>query len=375
MAIIANIAGHVKRLLPEASVACISGCRGGSALMPEGVEYLKLPAFVSEETEHGILMRPYLDISWETLLRIREAWLRSLIAEFDPDVVFVDDTPSGSFGELLEVLQEARGYKIFGMRGVEDLPERYMRRLQIEGGVRFICHTYDEVFCFTDKRVIDVVESYQLQDLEDRFRYCGYLMRPLLGKQGARNKARMRPDRETRILSSVGGDDNFPLLKIIVESKRHLKAKAAMKVYAGMSLSDAKFKTLQRMATPGVEVHRFTSRHFQEMCESDIYVGMGGYNTLAEILRSGVSSIVIPWQLGEDEQLIHARRLVELGGVTRCIPPEELTVKALAAALDRIIEGNVRPRNTRLNLNGGPAAAQRIVEVLPSTKSAKRGKR
>ena len=48
------------------------------------------------------------------------------------------------------------------------------------------------------------------------------------------------------------------------------------------------------------------------MKASDLFIGAGGYNTLAEVITTGANALIIPRQLNEQEQLIHAARLADM---------------------------------------------------------------
>ena len=45
---------------------------------------------------------------------------------------------------------------------------------------------------------------------------------------------------------------------------------------------------------------------------SNLFIGSGGYNSLAEIIATGANSLIIPRQLNEQEQEIHAAKLANL---------------------------------------------------------------
>ncbi len=48
------------------------------------------------------------------------------------------------------------------------------------------------------------------------------------------------------------------------------------------------------------------------MQASDLFIGSGGYNSLAETLATGANALIIPRQLNEREQLLHATSLAKL---------------------------------------------------------------
>ncbi len=61
------------------------------------------------------------------------------------------------------------------------------------------------------------------------------------------------------------------------------------------------------------------------MKASDFFIGSGGYNSLSETLATGANALIIPRQLNEREQLLHATSLAKL---------QALRVLDLETALD-----------------------------------------
>ena len=48
------------------------------------------------------------------------------------------------------------------------------------------------------------------------------------------------------------------------------------------------------------------------MKASDLFIGSSGYNSLSEVLATNANALVIPRQLKEREQVLHAERLAKL---------------------------------------------------------------
>ncbi|MCE0445432.1 hypothetical protein LT493_11620 [Streptomyces tricolor] len=61
------------------------------------------------------------------------------------------------------------------------------------------------------------------------------------------------------------------------------------------------------------------------MAAADLFVGAAGAGMLSEILAVGCNSVVIPRQVRESEQHIHAQLLADRGLVRMCDLPEVLS--------------------------------------------------
>jgi len=84
-------------------------------------------------------------------------------------------------------------------------------------------------------------------------------------------------------------------------------------------------------------------------------VSQCGYNTMLDLLRTGVPALVVPFaEGGEDEQTRRADRLARLGAV-RVLEADRLDGRSLAAAVRALLA--FRPEPVALDLDGARATA------------------
>jgi predicted glycosyltransferase len=91
-------------------------------------------------------------------------------------------------------------------------------------------------------------------------------------------------------------------------------------------------------------------------------VSQCGYNTALDILRTRVPALVVPFaDRNEDEQTKRALRLRELG-LVRVLDPRALNASTMASELRSL--RRFRPQPISLDLEGGPASARILTELM-----------
>jgi MGT family glycosyltransferase len=120
--------------------------------------------------------------------------------------------------------------------------------------------------------------------------------------------------------------------------------------------------SLGTVARPAnVETHEWLP-HTAVLPRADVFVTHGGMGSVVEALYFGVPMVVVPHH---PENLVNGRRLAELG-LARVLPEEELTARALRAAVDAVAEDAVMRERAAwmrecVRKGGG---AERAVEVV-----------
>jgi predicted glycosyltransferase len=99
------------------------------------------------------------------------------------------------------------------------------------------------------------------------------------------------------------------------------------------------------------------------MQASDLFIGSGGYNSLAETLATGANALIIPRQLNEREQWLHATSLAKLQAL-RLLDLET----ALQGNITPVLEMCLRepfPNAGQLRVKtGGAETNARLIEEL-----------
>jgi predicted glycosyltransferase len=107
-------------------------------------------------------------------------------------------------------------------------------------------------------------------------------------------------------------------------------------MFAGPLMPDAAYNRLQSLAqeADNVKLTRFTADLAVLLRRAELSVSMAGYNTMMDVLSSGVRAMVYPVTSNEDqEQIVRADRLAK-DGIIEVICTEELAPEQLAHKLE-----------------------------------------
>ncbi|NOU22465.1 MAG: hypothetical protein HOO93_11900, partial [Methyloglobulus sp.] len=93
-----------------------------------------------------------------------------------------------------------------------------------------------------------------------------------------------------------------------------------------------------------------------------------GYNTVMDILKSGIAALVVPFAQGqEDEQTNRAKRLSQLG-LLRTVDADSLDVDLFVGEVERLLQ--FVPDSAALDVDGAARSADIISDLLSSKTSA-----
>jgi predicted glycosyltransferase len=116
------------------------------------------------------------------------------------------------------------------------------------------------------------------------------------------------------------------------------------------------------VATQGVTVETLRRDYREVLSLAALSVSQAGYNTIMDILVTGVRAVLVPFAAeGETEQALRARLLAERGRV-QVADEATLTPESLAGAIDEALSRPALPVEGLL-LNGAAETA-RVVQEL-----------
>jgi predicted glycosyltransferase/CheY-like chemotaxis protein len=356
------IAQELVARVPGISVLMLVGCPAGMIFEPhQGIDYVKLPSLT--KLGRGRWQAGSLRIDAATTRAMRAGILERVIETFQPDVFLVDHEPAGVWDELVEPIRalRARGGTrvVLGLRDILDDPDRVARAWAGNGVDRVISSLYDDVLIYGNARFYPSDAAYGLEALRPgHVRYCGAVTTV---RTALRDRWTGPPRRV--LVSGGGGRDAYALLDTALAGLEALtrSRRPEMTLIAG-PLMDAELSAAlahraeQAGATFKAQVTDLPAR----LAASDLFVTMGGYNSVTEALATGCPAVVVPRVGPSDEQRIRAERLQALGLAT-VIWRHELTPARMAAAL------TTRPPTPiamGLSFDGASVAAAHLVAVL-----------
>jgi predicted glycosyltransferase len=150
------------------------------------------------------------------------------------------------------------------------------------------------------------------------------------------------------------------LLMAAVEAKAKSSLKDANWLIAhGVNMDLATIEHLQQSVDEKTRLVPFVKNLRGVISGAKLSISRGGYNTVADIFRSGTRSIVVPLSDGtETEQLVRGEVLREKG-LSGVVHPDHLSAETLATEIDRVMALPI-PNRGNINLDGAKQSARMI---------------
>ena len=187
---------------------------------------------------------------------------------------------------------------------------------------------FDAVLVHGDPAVVPLGATFSLADrIVEKTVYTGYIAPPPV----PRTLVEASAEGEI-IVSAGGGAAGLRLYEAAIEAARIASKPHGWRILVGHGIEESEFRGLSRRAPENVLVERNRADFRELIAASAMLISQAGYNTIADIMVTGVPSLLVPFEGGgEMEQLERARRFEALG---RChmIREAELTADALARA-------------------------------------------
>jgi predicted glycosyltransferase len=364
------IAKELVARVPGASILMLVGCPAGMVFEPHaGIDYVKLPSLT--KLGRGRWQAGSLRIDAATTRALRAGILERVIETFAPDVLLVDHEPSGVWDELVEPIRALKAHGrtrvILGLRDILDDPDRVARAWKAAGTEAVISDLYDDVLIYGSDRFYPSDTAYGLDALRPgQVRYCGAVTTAL---PEARDRWAGPPRRV--LVSGGGGRDAYMLLDTVLAGFEALAPhrRPELTLVAGPLMDTELADALRHRATGAGAIFRATTPDLPALLAgSDLFITMGGYNSVTEALVTGCPALVVPRVGPSGEQRIRAERLLALG-LAMVVWRHDLTPARMATALTS--RPPPAPAMPGLSFDGASVAADHIAGVLSDTAQAK----
>lgn len=377
-----SIANQIVRTSADAAILTMADSRLGQFFETSANhDYLKLPSIL--KAGPGDWRAVSLPMPFEAVSAMRRELIRSAVLSYQPHVLLVDHMPHGAMGELIPTLAALRASGantriVLGLRDILDSPEIVRRRWQVEGAYDAIERYYDTVLVYGKQDVFDLAEQYGFSaSVRERMHYTGYVCTPQTARYTARARAKYlsSSDTQTKLVVAMagGGADAYPMMRALIEALPAINArqKVYLALIAGPFMPPEQRRDLEaRTRGLPARVSISVNDTLSYIEAADLTIGMAGYNTTMEILRSGKRAILIPRRGPSAEQRMRTRLFTERGWV-EMIDPDDLNhdnvVAAVCGALDR---GPRMDAPTRPDINGVANAADTLLTMMQSAISA-----
>jgi predicted glycosyltransferase len=372
--------GHMRRNLnlvrrfaaryPAGSFLMLTEAReAGTFDFPDNVDCLTLPAMRKDTDGRCAARRLQIDVA--DLTQLRADVIAAALHRFAPDVLVVDHLPLGAHRELEAGLtalrRNGRTRLVLGLRDVLEEPAIVKAEWARHRYEEVIREFYEAVWIYGDPGVFDLLAEYRLHDaIGDRARFTGYLD-PTHGIGGPAFEdadglaARLLNGSEFALCQVGGGQDGQRLAEAFVDAE--MPAGVAGVLLTGPFMARHEREALAvraRGASSTIHVLDFISEPVALLARASSIIGMGGYNTVCEVLSLRKPALIVPRVAPRREQIIRAERLRRLGCID-CLAAESLSADAISAWLRR---PHRRRDQAAINMDGLDRAAAYLEDVI-----------
>jgi predicted glycosyltransferase len=378
------LADRIRCQIGEASVLIVSGSSNPnlSSLIPEGVDYVKIPSLgVIEENNRVMTTSAKLPESPRTVRRLRKTVLMPLILEFAPQVMIVDFFPQGKDNELSRAIpmlktKSPRTRIILGLRGIIDSPAWVKDKLLNARNLNFIQRYYDTIYAYTDPDIFRLETAYDLPAwFNARLRYTGYVLRRSQSTRQSREMLRNKlgvADEKLVYISIGGGKNSATSVDMCLQAKRILdqKLNTHFLIVAGPYISDEEFGKLSASSSEigNISLLKFSDSTVEFMQACDLFIGAAGYNTLAEMLLTQCKALIIPRIESQAEQVLHAAQL-QSSGYCETMAQDTLSPASIAQKIGYMLSEFRRSEDRPPMVGGAEFVAADVERILKNQRT------
>jgi predicted glycosyltransferase len=339
----------------------VSGGMPAPLVRSDGLRFVQLPPLRTMGTNFTTLLDESGQPVTPSRLEGRREMLTGLIEELRPDVVLTELFPFGRralAGEFMALVQHAKAMRpeTLVLSSIRDILVAPAKPERVAGSHQILRAFYDAVLVHGDPDLVPIDASWPVNpELRALLRYTGYV------DEGTAT-AGPPPNVEDEIIVSGGGSAaSLPLYRAAVAAAALVTGKS-WRILVGMGVAETDFAHLRQAAPSHVILERARPDFRELLAGAALSVSQAGYNTVIDVLRTGVRAVFVPFEQGnESEQRLRAERLAALG-LADIISEADLSPGVLA---DRVRIGLRRPppRPPTIGLDGAERSVAMVEEL------------
>jgi predicted glycosyltransferase len=372
----------VRELSRDSQVVFVSGGEppeGFRFLEHENVVFLQLPP-LKTSADFSDLQVCDSTRSMHQIMAHRRSILLRAFADYEPDVLVTELFPFGRKKfrfELLPLLEhvQQQSRRPLVVSSVRDILVARKDQEEYEQQVCDLVNTfYDLILVHGNKNLQTFEHTFsRVNDLRCPVAYTGYVVQHSHPKVAESGRSPRPEQAKPTIVASIGSGQYLTgqsLLETSLHAARLLQGRIPHEfhVFAGPLMPEETYDRLQALAreSSNVTLSRFTPDLGAVLRRAELSVSMAGYNTIMDVLMSGVRALVYPvTSNGDQEQIMRAESLAK-AGVVEVIRTEELAPEELAQKIEWALSRP--PKSITFDCNGSVNS----VRILKRYLAAKR---
>jgi predicted glycosyltransferase len=326
---------------PNVSVLIVSGSPViGSYEFRSGIDFVRIPGVVKIET--GDYDSANLRVGLEHTLEMRTRIIRDTADIYRPDLLIVDNEPTGLRGEVLPALRllKERGTPlVLGLRDVMDDPTALAAEWERKNVVPALRDLYDEIWIYGLPQINKPLTGIEVPpSVRHKMVYTGYLRRDLPLHSDVPHELEEIDDPFILVTAGGGGDgaDLIDWVLAAYETDPHIPYGAVIVFGPFMSAAEREAFKERSAKFRNIRTLTFTNNLGALMQRAAGVVAMGGYNTFCEILSFDKKASIVPRTRPRLEQFIRARAARNVGLIEMLDADRGRAPHAMATALRQL---------------------------------------
>lgn len=367
--------GHLRRSIAIANSIASTGATvhlasGGdpvaNLLLHDNIEFIQLPPVRARDGDFSTLVdgqnRPVDEQWWSHRKQcLHRAWMNSrapiLLTESYPFARRV------MRHELLPLLEASRqqDFSQLNVCSVRDIPQpKHNVKRAAEVG-NLLNQYYDHVLIHGDERISTLGETFPAVVAE-----CQNLLLHYTGYVDTESKnAEPSPDTSDVLVSAGGGAAGLHVYQAALEAAR-IDNKRRWRLLVGHNISDADYENLRLQQSDNAVLERNRPDFRSLLKATTVSLSQAGYNTVVDVLRTGVASVLVPYaKEGEEEQSIRAGKFEAFGRAV-VLHEHSIDPSSLLHAVQRARQLKNDNRRSEVSplLNGADKSAELVDQWL-----------
>ena len=361
----------LRRLHPKLKILFVSGTPHTQELRGNApLDWVKLPGYetvVQAGKSKGINGKS--NFTDQQLGELRATMLQQMLSLYRPRLVVADHSPLGKHKELLPALQNSSPTDtkwVLGVRGVVG----NVRQVQAVLATEMYNRYYHTLLWYGDSQVLGPQHCQELATLFNTEPFeTGYVSR-----MAELNACAPSPGHASMYAGTLAipwfGERSNRLIEVVGEVLSHInKGFGQWQIYLPKEYINDKTNTFVTNINklPNCSIHPFGPSYHHALARSRTALIYGGYNSITDVLRAKVPTVVLERGMQDDEQQQH---LYKLSRFTQdflvSVPENDLQADKLHSLLVQQLQRSQdkHSHSFQINLNGAVNAANHLFELL-----------
>ena len=317
---------------------------------------VQLPPLRMAPDSYWVLRKEDGDPIDDAYKALRMEQLSQTLAQANPQAVLVEafpfDRPQMHF-EIIPFLEAARerNPRPIVVSSIRDILQTKAKPERDANALENLQKLFDYVLIHGDPQVATLDETFRHADaIKDKIRYTG-IVAPDLPTTSVERSFDV-------VVSAGGGATGEAILKAAIAAKPHtaLKDKRWIATLGPHSEDDAANEIRKLAAAQNIEVVPFLDCLAAHLSMADLSISQAGYNTAADILVAGCTSVMCPYSgIRQNEQPQRAEKFEKLG-IAKMVSEQDLSTETLISAINAAL---AMPKPTvKVEMNGASKTAE-----------------